>query len=157
MQSISDLWECLISRSVDDDGNEQMAVTPTVPAPMRLTVMELLLAEIRHKCSVAALETTSQHCEAILDQVLIYEASPSSKPVVAKTAHPRMRLTFNGPLSLVPSIGAIKVAEVDGLGIYTRSNIPKSGPLVDMFNVAWLVNCVSYNADTGEPTEEKTA
>jgi len=65
-----------------------------------------------------------------------------------------MRLTFNGPLSLVPSIGAIKVAEVDGLGIYMRSNIPKSGPLVDMFNVAWLVNCVSYNADTGEPTEK---
>jgi hypothetical protein len=88
-------------------------------------------------------------------QFLTREIGEEASALWAKTAGPRVRLGFSGPLSLVPSIGAIKVAEVSGWAPLCRAIFPR-GPLVDVFDFGRFVNCVSYNADTGEQTENPT-
>lgn len=125
----------------------------------RVCIFQLILADIEAAMVRVVFVLSSNTCELGADHVYI-DPRDHSKGVVVDVSSRNVRMSFVGPLTLIPSIGAVEIAKVDGLRIYVRSKnlATKHGPgyTPQLFVPAWLVEPALTNVD-GTVIETPTA
>ena len=68
---------------------------------------------------------------------------------------PKVSLMFFGELSLVPTVGAFKVCEIDHVPVCLRDGVGRK-PIMGYFSAAWRVRVADMHPETGAPLDRIT-
>ncbi|CAK0825346.1 unnamed protein product, partial [Prorocentrum cordatum] len=153
MTDIVNMWGGLAT------DHEEEEKKPLVEDHHRMRFLEVCLEAISRDIHKAALDLYTNTADNGLDGVYVDPICCGSGAWCVQASR-SVRMNFIGPLSLIPSVGSIKIAEVDGMGVYVRCKINispnKGGAYINEYVApAWLVRPVKATCD-GEPVEVPT-
>ena len=143
--SLGKLWEELLPTNEEHERQDECEI----PRNVRCQTIEHVLAILRLKMIELSIDRSRTTCDTGL-QDLVFDESGGRHGLWCSKDDATFRLNFCGDLSLVPSVGAMKIGVVDHLEVYVRSNCGK-GPTMGFFSPAWKVDVIELNPDMGLP------
>lgn len=146
--TIAQHWEALIPLDDDDQPKFEFKIDRT----LRLTLFEVAAAEIKCRLLENAFDKSKCGADTCTDEVFV-DNFGIRQGAFCRNGIPGMRLNFTGEVSIVPTIGSLKLCNIDNVDLFLRCSNGK-GPRTGYTCVAWDVRTVSAHQDTGKPLED---